>query len=118
MIMKYRFFFKKKLRLLTFKDFQRVFINKPKTRINFLLKILTIKNTFNFPRLGIIVSKKVSKHAYKRNLIKRLIRESFRLSQYYLLNYDFVIIATLNILKINRLKLIFFLKKMWIKYYF
>ncbi len=35
----------------------------------------------NRPKLGVIVSKKTDKHATKRNLWKRRIREAFRLNQ-------------------------------------
>lgn len=37
------------------------------------------------PRIGIVVSKKVSLRANKRNLWKRRIREAFRLHQHYLI---------------------------------
>jgi ribonuclease P protein component len=36
-------------------------------------------NTLDYVRLGIVVSKKVARHAVSRNYIKRVIREVFRL---------------------------------------
>ena len=35
-------------------------------------------NELGYARLGIIVSKKIERHAVKRNWIKRILRETFR----------------------------------------
>lgn len=110
-----RFFFKKKLRLLKKQDFQRVF-NTSKKNVTSLLIAFYANNELCYPRLGIIISKKISKSAVKRNLIKRLIRESFRISQYHLLNLDFIILAKFNIIKIHRLALKKFLNNFWMRY--
>ena len=48
------------------------------------------------PRLGLIVSKKVSKKAVERNKLKRRLREIFRLNQNSLDSFDIVIIAKQN----------------------
>lgn len=51
------------------------------------------------PRLGLAVSKKNFKKAVDRNLIKRVIRESFRLHQASLKGFDIVVMsrATTNV---------------------
>ncbi len=57
------------------------------------LVIYAKKNDFNYNRLGISISKKISK-AVKRNKIKRLLREAMRkVIQNLTNNYDFVIIG-------------------------
>jgi len=45
------------------------------------------------PRLGLAVSKKAYKKAVDRNLRKRLARETFRLQQLQLNNFDMVVMA-------------------------
>jgi ribonuclease P protein component len=42
---------------------------------------LAIKNNFGYPRLGLAIAKKSIKKAVHRNIIKRTIRESFRIQQ-------------------------------------
>ena len=49
-------------------------------------------NTHGRPRLGLAVSRRVSKKAVQRNRIKRQVRESFRL-QVGLASLDFVVVA-------------------------
>lgn len=49
---------------------------------------------FRYPRLGLVVSKKVSKKAVQRNRIKRQIREAFRYSQGQLSDMDFIVVAS------------------------
>jgi len=92
------FSFPKKERLLKRKDF--VNVNQSGRRIkskNFL--IILKKNTFSFSRLGITVSKKIGK-AVKRNRIKRLVREFFRLNKSKLpKGYDISIIARSDVSK-------------------
>jgi ribonuclease P protein component len=52
--------------------------------------LLAAPNNLNFPRLGLIVPKKIIATAVGRNRIKRLIRESFRLNQHHLFGIDVV----------------------------
>lgn len=45
------------------------------------------------PRLGIVVAKRNVKLAVKRNKLKRMIRESFRLQQQLLMGLDVVVVV-------------------------
>lgn len=111
-----RFLFQKKLRLLNYMDFKKVF-NLSKKYITSFFTVFSMKNKLNYPRLGMVISRKVSKLSCKRNLIKRLIRESFRVRQHHLLHADFVIVVKLNIIKYNNLQIKNFLNNLWMKYY-
>ena len=83
--------FRKNNRLLLKKDFDFVFENPKKTRdSNFT--VLYRENTKNYPRLGLIISKKNCKHAHKRNKLKRIIRESFRTNISKLKGHDIVVL--------------------------
>jgi len=86
------FSFSKKERLLKRKDF--VNLNQSGKRLyskNFL--IIIGKNNLDYSRLGITVTKKIGK-SIKRNRIKRLIREFFRLNKARLpKGYDISIVA-------------------------
>jgi ribonuclease P protein component len=87
------FGYPRQLRLLTAGDFQQVFedvsIKVPDQRI----LILARPNKLNHSRLGFVISKKNIRRAVKRNLVRRIIRESFRLNQHSLPNIDMVILA-------------------------
>lgn len=48
-------------------------------------------NTLGHARLGLVVGKKAAKRANKRNYMKRVIREWFRLHQHELPAKDFVV---------------------------
>ena len=54
------------------------------------LDLLAAPNGLNYPRLGLIVPKKIIATAVGRNRVKRLIRESFRLHQAELVGLDVV----------------------------
>jgi len=55
------------------------------------LQVLAKPNDLGNARLGIIVSRKISKRAVDRNYIKRAIREYFRLNQREFDNLDVVV---------------------------
>jgi len=88
--------FQRELRLLNSKDFSRVF-NKAIKVNNKAFTLLAKKNTLSRPRLGLVIAKKNLKLAHQRNLVKRLLRESFRLQQHQLDHYDFVILTRRDI---------------------
>lgn len=74
-------------------NFQNVF-KKGKKFGNRHFQFYYVKNRKNANRLGIIVSKKVSKKAVVRNRIKRRIREAYRLNESrFRTGYDMIIIA-------------------------
>jgi ribonuclease P protein component len=86
------FSFPRYLRLLNFKDF--VNLNRLGQRIHTAhFTLIFGQNGLGINRLGITVSKKIG-NAVKRNKVKRLIREWFRLHNYdFPQGYDIVIVA-------------------------
>lgn len=104
------FRFERTKRLLTAKDYQVVFASnqsfKDRDFLILVRKRLSSEHTetssnigLRIPRLGLAVSKKNFKRAVDRNLIKRVIRESFRLHQQDLVGLDIVVMsrATTNV---------------------
>ncbi len=71
-------------------DFEQVFNNR-KLFVTDFLRIHYKLNAMEYPRLGMIVSKKNHKKANRRNYMKRVIRELFRQEQYKLQNVDIVV---------------------------
>ncbi|QCI24678.1 ribonuclease P protein component [Buchnera aphidicola (Rhopalosiphum padi)] len=110
------YFFKKKSRLLRSVNFQYVFSN-PCTKSTFQINILGRSNLLGHPRLGLSISRKNIKHAHKRNTIKRLIRETFRLLQHKLISMDFIVIAKKNIVYLNNKKITNILENIWSNYH-
>ncbi|MFQ6041840.1 MAG: ribonuclease P protein component [Candidatus Poribacteria bacterium] len=73
-------------------EFERVYKNG-RRYWNKTFVIYVLPNGINVTRLGLTVSKKVGK-SVKRNRVKRLIRESFRLSREQIMpGYDIVVVA-------------------------
>ena len=54
------------------------------------------ENHLHYPRLGFAISVKEVRKSITRNTLKRIVRESFRLNQYHLANFDIVVIASAN----------------------
>lgn len=69
------------------REFSEVMANPPCTRDKFFL-VFANKNNLGQSRLGVIVSKKVSKRAVDRNRLKRVVKEAFRLNLSGCLNGD------------------------------
>ncbi|MFT5706834.1 MAG: ribonuclease P protein component [Oceanospirillaceae bacterium] len=101
------------LRLLSGGDFQKVFdaveIKVPDQRI----LILSRANGLDHPRIGFIISKKNIRHAVKRNLVRRIMRESFRLNQENLPAHDMIIMARKGAGEISSEDLHRLAKKCW-----
>ena len=104
--------FSRELRLLTPTQFKNVF-EQPFRASTPEIIILARKNNLEHPRLGLTVAKKHLKRAHDRNRIKRLCRESFRLSQHRLPSYDFVIVAKQGIGRLDNRTLWQILDKLW-----
>jgi len=110
------YFFKKKLRLSSSIDFKYVFSEFYQKNTQ-EISILGRFNILGYPRLGLSVSRKNIRYAHDRNLIKRLIRETFRILQYRLIAMDFIVITKKNILFLNNKKIINMLETLWSHYH-
>ncbi|MDT8386757.1 MAG: ribonuclease P protein component [Thiogranum sp.] len=81
------------LRLLAPAQYQRVFRLCEARSSDKYLTVLACSNALAHPRLGTTVSIRNAGNAVKRNRIKRLIKESFRLNQQQLAGWDLVVVA-------------------------
>lgn len=97
--------FQRELRLLCAKDFSRVFDKAFKVN-NTAFTLLARKNDLSHPRLGLVIAKKNLKFAHQRNLVKRLLRESFRLKQAELGHYDLVLLTRRDIAVMSKTDII------------
>ena len=104
--------FSRELRLLTPIQFKNVF-EQPFRASTPEITILARKNNLEHPRLGLTMAKKHLKRAHDRNRIKRLVRESFRLSQHRLPACDFVFVAKGGIGKLDNSSFVQILEKLW-----
>lgn len=84
--------FPRNLRLTDPNHYQQVFKKGCRSR-HATLGIVAKANGLDYPRLGLAVSRKVSRKAVIRNRIKRVTREFFRREQGRLAALDFVIVA-------------------------
>ncbi|AHG76943.1 ribonuclease P protein component [Mannheimia varigena] len=80
------------------------------------MTLLARENTVDNPRLGLTVAKKHLKRAHDRNRIKRIVRESFRLKQHELPNFDFVFVSKGGIGKLDNATLFDTLEKLWARH--
>ncbi|MEE8482375.1 MAG: ribonuclease P protein component [Acidiferrobacterales bacterium] len=87
-----------KRRLKSRPQFDRVFNNKCGFRDKYFA-VYACPNNEQTPRLGLVVSRRVSTRAVDRNRIKRQIRENFRQSVAELKNLDYVVVARNAVLK-------------------
>lgn len=86
------FSFSSQLRLGEAAEYKKVFAKPVKSTDKFFT-LLAIRNDFDHPRLGLAIAKKNIRKAVTRNLIKRVVRENFRLQQQDLINIDIVVLA-------------------------
>jgi ribonuclease P protein component len=86
------FGFPPQLRLKKPAEYKKVFA-KPVKSSDTYFTLLAIKNDFDHPRLGLAIAKKNIKKAVHRNVIKRTVRENFRIQQQTLGNIDIVVLA-------------------------
>ena len=80
-------------RLLTQAAYKAVFDDSPYRVSHRNLLMLARPNGATEARLGLIVAKKNVRLAVKRNRIKRVVRDSFRLNQQDLANLDIIFLA-------------------------
>jgi ribonuclease P protein component len=102
-------------RLLNASQFTRVFNQATKSSSEFFT-ILSRENTEDQPRLGIVVAKRRAKRSVDRNIIKRIIRESFRLNKAALPKNDFIVILKRPIKTIKRANLRQQMETLWKQY--
>ncbi|MDX1901600.1 MAG: ribonuclease P protein component [Gammaproteobacteria bacterium] len=93
-------------------DFKNIFSQPQKTAEKNLLALWKT-NTYPLSRIGIVVGKKVSRSAVVRNRIKRVVRESYRLSNVRQHHIDIVVIARHDCGHLNRLELRKEINNLW-----
>jgi ribonuclease P protein component len=101
-------------RLVNKSEFKSLFDLSHKVSQQHLLALYK-SNKKDCARLGIIVSKRVANLAATRNLIKRVVRESFRTQQEKLKGFDIVVIARHQCGSLNRTQLREGIDKLWQK---
>lgn len=107
------FRYPRRLRLLTGKDFQNVFNDVQLKVPDQTILILSRTNNLSQPRLGFVISKKNIRQAVKRNRVRRIIRESFRLNQHNLPAVDIVILARKGLGDLENEEIHKLVKKCW-----
>jgi ribonuclease P protein component len=91
-VIEQNFNFPSELRLKKPAEYKKVFA-KPVKSSDTYFTLLAIKNDFDHPRLGLAIAKKNIRKAVHRNVIKRAVRENFRIQQESLGNIDVVVLA-------------------------
>jgi len=94
-------------------EFQRVFAKAQKSSDRYFT-VLAASNEFDHARLGLAIAKKNIKKAVDRNVIKRTVRENFRIQQ-NMGNIDVVVMARRDALDASPDILIKSLEKHWLK---
>lgn len=107
--------FSRQKRLLEATHFKNVFDLPDKKLSTPYVLILIRKNKLEHPRLGLVIGKKSVKLAVQRNRLKRQIRETFRLNQHLLDNYDVVIVARKGFADVSNTELQLQFAKFWKK---
>ncbi|ATW01899.1 ribonuclease P protein component [Candidatus Legionella polyplacis] len=105
--------FSKNRRIFKTKDFKFAFRNSRKIVI-FCFVLFFWKNLLENARLGIIISKKIIKKSHNRNKIRRLIKETFRLTT-FINNLDIVVLVNSKIVGLSNQCIIYTLNDVWKK---
>lgn len=106
--------FPQSARLLKAIEYSQVF-EQPLKSVDDCFTILWRKNSLDYPRLGLAISKKNAKRAVDRNRIKRLARESFRLETNRLPSVDIVILSRRQTIERSNYRIFRSLNKHWEK---
>ena len=77
-------------RLVNKADFDRVFADNQRARTDYVM-VMARPNQVGYPRLGMIVAKRLLARAVDRNRVKRCVREGFRQVLQELPACDFVV---------------------------
>ena len=88
-----RFRFCTSSRIKDSSDFQRVFAETNYRFTRGPLILLARQTELGVPRLGLVIRKKNLRKAFQRNLMKRLVRENFRLRQHDLPSVDIIVMS-------------------------
>ncbi|MGH1461953.1 MAG: ribonuclease P protein component [Neptuniibacter sp.] len=107
------FRYPRQLRLLTGRDFQYVFDDAQLKVPDQTILILARPNNLGYSRLGFVISKKNIRQAVKRNRVRRIIRESFRLNQHNLPAVDMIILARQGLGEMENEQVHKLIKKCW-----
>ena len=84
--------FLRRHRVVSGAHFQRAYKTGSRARGDLLI-VVAVPNGLEHPRLGLSVGKRIWKSAVKRNRVRRIFRESFRLKQHELpAGFDLVLI--------------------------
>ncbi|MDH3325640.1 MAG: ribonuclease P protein component [Gammaproteobacteria bacterium] len=104
--------FPRSARLTSPDDFKTVFKNA--NRLNFKeFTVYVLQNNRPESRLGLAISKKSAKKAVSRNLIKRIIRDSFRKRRNKLKGWDIVFVSRVAAVKMTNSELEVLTVKVW-----
>ncbi len=94
-------------------QYQRVFRHCEVKANDPLISVLAVSNELSHPRLGTAVSIKAAGGSVKRNRIKRLIRESFRLHREMLNSLDLVVLVRPGVSSLSNQQLLNALDTHW-----
>ena len=105
--------FPARLRLLNPSDFKGVFDAAEMRASKPQILVLARRNALPHARLGIVVGKKNCRLATRRNLVKRVLRESFRLRQHELAGLDLVALARKGIADLDKTQIDLMASDLW-----
>lgn len=111
--MKYRF--PREVRLVAKSQFDKVFGEAQQKISSEVFTLFFCRNDVDYPRVGIIVSKRNVSKSAERNYFKRIIREHFRLTKNKLKNIDLVVFVNKVRRKLSKKELNVFLEKQFSK---
>ncbi|MBY4676576.1 ribonuclease P protein component [Marinobacterium arenosum] len=107
------FEYPRQLRILTGGGFKSVFNNVTLKVPDQHILLLATPNGLSHPRIGFVISKKNVRRAVKRNRVRRIMRESFRLNQHQLPAVDILVLARPGLGELEKDELHRLAKKCW-----